>query len=229
MQGSEIIPDEARPWTKLHAVPDRVSSSRFVGRRAELTRLEEIWKVAVADERAGIVLVGGEAGVGKSRLVSELIERVPEPALVLCGQCFDLADRALPFGPIVQVLRTLHRTLDDTTLDAVVGPGREELAALLPELHAPVREGIVAGALFEQLLGLFERLSEFRPTLLVLEDLHWADRSTRELFAYFAGSLRRASMMIVGTYRSDARSPTRSSSRPRPRACTSRTSSPSSV
>ncbi|MDQ1461224.1 MAG: hypothetical protein QOI08_2708, partial [Actinomycetota bacterium] len=63
--------------------------------------------------------------------------------------------------------------------------------------------GIVAGALFEQLLGVFERLTERVPTLLVLEDLHWADRSTRELFVYLAGSLRRASMVLVGTYRSD--------------------------
>jgi DNA-binding CsgD family transcriptional regulator/tetratricopeptide (TPR) repeat protein len=193
----------SHPRARLHDVPERVSSSRFVGRRAELTRLEEAWKTAVADERSAVVLVGGEAGVGKSRLVGELTARVPDPALVLVGQCFDLADRALPFGPIVQVLRMLHRTLDQATLDAVIGPGREELAALLPELHAPVREGIVAGALFEQLLGVFERLADHTPTLLVLEDLHWADRSTRELFAYLAGSLHGAPLLLVGTYRSD--------------------------
>ncbi len=203
MNASESGCDEERGWTKLSAVPARLSSSRFVGRRAELTRLEESWKAAVADERAATVLVAGEAGVGKSRLVGELIARIPEPSLVLVGQCFDLVDRALPFGPIVQVLRTLHRTLDDAALDAVVGPGREELAALLPETHTPAREGIVAGALFEQLLGLFERLTERVPTLLVLEDLHWADRSTRELFGYLARSLRTASMVLVGTYRSD--------------------------
>jgi DNA-binding CsgD family transcriptional regulator/tetratricopeptide (TPR) repeat protein len=196
-----LAPD--RSWTKLNDVPVRVSSSRFVGRRAELTRLEERWKAAVADERAATVLVAGEAGVGKSRLVAELVDRIPEPALVLVGQCFDLVDRAFPFGPIVQVLRELHRSLDDETLAAVVGPGRDELAALLPELHTPAREGIVAGALFEQLLGVFERLTERVPTLLVLEDLHWADRSTRELFVYLARSLRTASMVLVGTYRSD--------------------------
>ena len=200
---SESRLDEDRGWTRLESVPARVSSSRFVGRRAELTRLEESWKAAVVDERATTVLVAGEAGVGKSRLVNELIERLPEPALVLVGQCFDLVDRAFPFGPIVQVLRTLHRTLDEATLDAVVGPGRDELAALLPELHTPAREGIVAGALFEQLLGVFERLSERVPTLLVLEDIHWADRSTRELFVYLARSLRTAPIVLVGTYRSD--------------------------
>src|SRR6185437_1353369 len=86
--------DEVRGWTKLASVPTRVSSSRFVGRRAELMRLEEIWKSAVADERATTVLVAGEAGVGKSRLVNELAARVPRPALVLVGQCFDLVDRA---------------------------------------------------------------------------------------------------------------------------------------
>src|SRR4051794_26116694 len=105
----EIGAGPSLPRVRLQGVPERVSSSRFVGRRAELTRLEEAWKSAVAEERSAVVLVGGEAGVGKSRLVGELTARVPDPALVLVGQCFDLADRALPFGPIVQVLRMLHR------------------------------------------------------------------------------------------------------------------------
>jgi DNA-binding CsgD family transcriptional regulator len=190
-------------WSKLVDVPARVSSSRFVGRRAELARLEVCWKSAVVDERAGTVLIAGEAGVGKTRLVTELVARIPEPALVLVGQCFDLGERALPFAPIVSVLHTLHRTLDEATLDAVVGPARDDIAALLPELHTPAREGIVAGVLFEQLLGVFERLTQRLPTLLVLEDLHWADRSTRELFVYLAHSLKRASIVLVGTYRSD--------------------------
>jgi DNA-binding CsgD family transcriptional regulator len=200
---SEFVFDQSHGWSRLQGVAARVSSSDFVGRRAELAALEKAWKTSVNDQCAGVVLIAGEAGVGKSRLVAELGSRLTEPSLVLVGQCFNLADRALPFGPIVQVLRALHRNLDHATLDAIVGPARDELAALLPELGAPAREGIVSAALFEQLLGLFERLSDRVPTLLVLEDLHWADRSTRELFAYLARSLRCASMVLVGTYRSD--------------------------
>jgi DNA-binding CsgD family transcriptional regulator len=203
VSASEFVADPSPRWSRLQDVPNRVSSSNFVGRRAELAALEEKWKTSVNDQGAGVVLIAGEAGIGKSRLVAELAARLSEPSLVLVGQCFDLADRALPFGPIVQVLRTLHRNLDHATLDAIVGPARDELAALLPELGAPPREGIVSAALFEQLLGLFERLSDRIPTLLVIEDLHWADRSTRELFAYLARSLRCASMVLVGTYRSD--------------------------
>jgi DNA-binding CsgD family transcriptional regulator len=203
VSASEFVAEPSQRWSRLQVVPTRVSSSNFVGRRAELTALEEAWKTSVNDQCAGVVLIAGEAGIGKSRLVAELGARLTEPSLVLVGQCFDLADRALPFGPIVQVLRTLHRNLDHATLDAIVGHARDELAALLPELGAPAREGIVSAALFEQLLGLFERLSDRIPTLLVLEDLHWADRSTRELFAYLARSLRCASMVLVGTYRSD--------------------------
>ena len=173
------------------AVTARVSSTKFVGRRRELARLEETWRAAADDEAAATVLVGGEAGVGKSRLVAELVERLSEPSLVLTGQCIELVDRALPFGPIVQALRELHRVLDEATFDAVVGPAAEELSALIPELHASQPgEAVRAGALFEQLLGVFERLGDRVPTLLVIEDLHWADQSTRHLVSFLARSLR---------------------------------------
>jgi DNA-binding CsgD family transcriptional regulator/tetratricopeptide (TPR) repeat protein len=188
------------------AVPGRVSSPRFVGRQAELTRLETIWKTAVADEVAATVLVSGEAGVGKTRLVAELAERLGEPSLVLTGSCIEVVDRALPFGPIVQALRALHRGLDAPTLDAVIGPARDDLAALVPELHGVASEEdpqLGTTALFEQVLGVFERLGDRTPTLLVLEDLHWSDRSTRDLFVYLARSLHATRVVLLGTYRSD--------------------------
>jgi DNA-binding CsgD family transcriptional regulator len=187
-------------------MPGRVSSPRFVGRHAELTRLETLWKTVVTDEVAATVLVSGEAGVGKTRLVSELEGRLGEPSIVISGSAIEVVDRALPFGPIVQALRSLHRTLDETTFEAVIGPARDDLAALVPELHG------VAGAedpqlgttaLFEQVLGVLERLGDRIPTLLVLEDLHWSDRSTRDLFVYLARSLRATRVVLLGTYRSD--------------------------
>jgi tetratricopeptide (TPR) repeat protein len=184
-------------------MPSRVSSARFVGRRAELEVLDAIWKSAVTDEWASTVLVAGEAGVGKSRLVAEFTSRLPEPALVLVGHCMELVDRALPFGPVVQILRKLHAALDDATLDAVVGSARDEIGALLPELHTARDEYVVAGALFEQLLGVFERLGDRIPTLLVIEDLHWADRSTRELLVFLARSMQSGRVVLLGTYRSD--------------------------
>ena len=192
------------PCSKLDGVPARLESSRFVGRRAELERLESIWKAAVNDEKAATVLVAGEAGVGKTRLVNELIARIGEPALVLTGHCVELVDRALPFGPIVQVLRALHRQVDPATLDAVLGPAGEELGALVPELHAPATaEPVAPDTLFEQLLGVLERLGDRVPTLLVLEDLHWADRSTRDLLVFLARNLLVARVVVLGTYRSD--------------------------
>ena len=187
-------------------MPGRVSSPRFVGRHAELTRLETLWKTVVADEVAATVLLSGEAGVGKTRLVAELERRLDEPSLVISGSCIEVVDRALPFGPIVQALRSLHRALDDVTFEAVVGPAREDLAALVPELHgvaATEDPQLGTTALFEQLLGVLERLGDRIPTLVVLEDLHWSDRSTRDLFVYLARSLRATRVVLLGTYRSD--------------------------
>ncbi len=199
----EIVAGASHPRAKLQDVPERVSSSRFVGRRAELTRLEETWKSAVADERGAVVLIGGEAGVGKSRLVGELTSacRIPRSYSSASASTSPTARCRSVRSCRCCGCCTAPSTRPRSTRS--IGPGREELAALLPELHAPVREGIVAGALFEQLLGVFERLAEHTPTLLVLEDLHWADRSTRELFAYLAGSLHGAPLLLVGTYRSD--------------------------
>src|SRR4026209_2477134 len=140
-------------------MPGRVSSPRFVGRHAELTRLETLWKTVVADEAAAPVRLSGEAGVGKTRLVAELERRLGEPSLVISGSCIEVLDRALPFGPIVQALRSLHRALDDVTFEAVVGPARDDLAALVPELHgvaATEDPQLGTTALFEQLLGVLE-------------------------------------------------------------------------
>src|ERR1700710_108879 len=153
----------------------RISSPRFVGRSAELELLTRAFKSSAADERASTLLLGGEAGVGKTRLVAELASVVERAdGLVLSGSCLDLSNAALPFGPIVQALRALQRSLDTATLSTVIGPAGEVLDRLLPEMDSTTSDNSAGvGALFEHLRGLFERLGDHAPTLLVLEGLHW--------------------------------------------------------
>jgi DNA-binding CsgD family transcriptional regulator/tetratricopeptide (TPR) repeat protein len=184
-------------------------SPRFVGRAAELAVLLGAYEQAAADEHASTVLVSGEAGVGKTRLLHEFGRRVEAVGgLVISGGCLEF-DRALPFGPIVEALRELQRRVDGVTLTEVLGSGRNDLARLLPEL-APESppptsdDGHVPTArMFEHLLGTLERLGDHIPTVFVIEDLHWADRSTRDVLMFLARNLRAGRVVVVGTLRSD--------------------------
>ncbi|HEX2084456.1 MAG TPA: AAA family ATPase, partial [Solirubrobacteraceae bacterium] len=189
-------------------MPARVSSSRFVGREPELAELEHLLGEA-ADGRAHLAFVTGESGMGKTRLVDELAARATAGgARALFGECIELGSGELPYAPIVSALRQLARR-GDPVLDAL-GPARAELAQLLPELGEPTpapRADIGAATpqarLFEVLLGLLERLGREAPVLLVVEDLHWADRSTRDFLVFLSRALCRERVLVVGTYRSD--------------------------
>ncbi|MDQ1466774.1 MAG: hypothetical protein QOH10_1189 [Actinomycetota bacterium] len=155
-----------------------------------------------------MVLIGGEAGVGKTRLVGVVAEEVvARGGRAVTGACLELVDRALPYGPVVQVLRHAMRTMTPADFDNVVGPARGELARLLPELRTVGAEVALAepdeGGLLEHLLGVVERLGAQVPLLFVIEDLHWADRSTRDLLVFLARNLQDTQVVVVGTYRSD--------------------------
>ncbi|MBB5784692.1 helix-turn-helix transcriptional regulator [Nonomuraea jabiensis] len=183
----------------IHAV-----SPRFVGRARELAILGD----ALAGARAGAssaVLVGGEAGVGKTRLIKEFTDRADD-ALVLVGGCLELGTEGLPFAPFTAVLRGLVRELGRDGVAALVPGGTTRgLARLLPEFGEPDGDGPEARArLFEQVLGLLERLAEERPVLLIVEDAHWADRSTRDLLSFLVRyQPTAAGLLIVVTYRTD--------------------------
>ena len=167
----------ARAERILSAMAGTVASSRFVGRAAELDRLE----AAFGHARDGELLtlcVGGEAGVGKTRLVTRFAERVQGGGgQVLLGGCIELGETSLPYAPVAQALRGLGRGLEPATLDELVGPGRPLLARLLPELERgeePASAGAAVGAsgqarLFEAFLALLERLADRSPTVLVVE------------------------------------------------------------
>jgi DNA-binding CsgD family transcriptional regulator/tetratricopeptide (TPR) repeat protein len=192
----------------------RVSSPFFVGRAAEIGRLTQALELA-RDHRPAARLIAGEAGIGKTRLVNEFAGQARAAgAQVLLGGCLQLGETGLPYAPFVGALRPLLRSLPPERLAEVIGPGRGELARLLPDLGPPDRHaatrpdaslsGTAAQArLFEIILGLLRRLSDERPVVVILEDIHWADASTRDLLRFLVRNLREARVLFVATYRSD--------------------------
>jgi DNA-binding CsgD family transcriptional regulator len=172
--------------------------------------LRAAWQAAARREPR-FVVVGGEAGVGKTRLIDELARAVRESdGRVLIGGSADFGTGGLPLGPIIEALRPLTAMVPRGQLSHLLGAAMPELARLLPELAddearlAPGPSDEFARArIFELLLSFLDRLSQDRPTLLVLEDLHWADASTRDFLAFLARNLREERLLVVGTYRSD--------------------------
>ena len=195
----------------ISAVPARVSTSAFVGRSAELAVLLDAFGEA-AQGRGTMALVAGEAGVGKSRLVAEVTAHARRrDARVLVGQCLDLEEGGLPYAPVVDILRTLERDLSDAEGAATLGPLRAVLGRDLP-VEDPRdadpgagRPGNLLGQarLFELLLTVIERLVADRPLVLVLEDVHWADRSTLDLVSLVASNTRTLPVLVLATYRRD--------------------------
>ncbi|MFI6322615.1 AAA family ATPase [Nonomuraea sp. NPDC050556] len=179
-------------------------SPLFVGRADELAALRR----ALAGARSGAastVLVGGEAGVGKTRLINEFATHAGD-ARVLVGGCLELGTEGLPFAPFTAVLRRLARDLGhDRIAELVPGGTTKGLARLLPEFGEPDADGAEARArLFEQVLGLLERLAEDEPVVVIVEDAHWADRSTRDLLSFLVRYQRSDSrLLLVVTYRAD--------------------------
>ena len=184
----------------------RVSSPTFVGRAEQLAAFDHALARAAAEEPRAL-LVAGESGVGKSRLVAEYGERARAAgARVLTGDCVELGDGELPYAPIVGALRELQRESGTDAVIELAGQGRPELARLLPEAGEPAaaRDGEFAQArLFEVLLALLGRVADEAPLVLVIEDLHWADRATRDFLSFLLRATRRERLVLVATYRSD--------------------------
>jgi ATP/maltotriose-dependent transcriptional regulator MalT len=180
----------------------------MVGRSGQLSALDTALIEAVRGHPS-TVIVGGEAGVGKSRLVAEFAGRSRSAgARVLTGGCLELGADSLPFAPFTAVLRELVHDLGTGGVAGLLpGGGTRELARLLPEFGEPAGPdgaGEARARLFEQLLLVLEHLAEAGPVALVIEDMHWADRSTRDLLAFLIrNQLSLDGVLIVVTYRSD--------------------------
>jgi DNA-binding CsgD family transcriptional regulator/tetratricopeptide (TPR) repeat protein len=189
----------------------RISSPEFVGRGEELQRLQAVLDGATAG-KVGTVLVGGEAGVGKTRLLAEFRAGAVSAGLrVLEGGCVDLGDGARPYDPFVAALRPWLRSLPAEAFDRIVGPARSAVRQLIPDLEsgaegeAPATSPASAtqSTLYLQVLGLIERIADDAVTVIALEDLHWSDRSTRDLLRFLVRNLTHGRVMLIGTYRTD--------------------------
>jgi DNA-binding CsgD family transcriptional regulator/tetratricopeptide (TPR) repeat protein len=181
----------------METVPRRGSEAPLVGRVEELARLTAALDAA-RQRRPAAILVAGDAGVGKTRLLAELTTTArASDATVLVGHCVDLGQAGLPYLPFAEALRPVA----ERSLPALV--------PLLPVPGAgpsttPASEGDFGQLqLFDAVSGVLAELAAENPVLLVIEDLHWADQSTRDLLSFLLARLRTERLAIVASYRAD--------------------------
>ena len=183
-----------------------LTSSVLVGRQDELAVLAEMLGELISDGSGGLLLIAGEAGVGKSRLIEVLAELTDDQQVqMLVGNCVQFGEEKLPAAPLIDILGDLTDTLDEEELEAVIGPARTDLAGLVPVLgpRPSDEKPLEPHRLFELVRGVLARLAARGPAVLVIEDLHWADRTTRDLVGFLASAMGEDPVLLVATYRSD--------------------------
>ncbi|WP_329126196.1 AAA family ATPase [Streptomyces sp. NBC_01465] len=191
-----------------------IPSAVFVARAEEMARLTDAYERARSDGPV-TVLIGGEAGIGKTRLVNEFTASLT--ARVVTGGCLPLGADGLPYAPFVALMRGLVRGLGvSVAAQLLPGGGRRGLAHWLPELGEA--DGVPdpsygRARLFGEVLTLVESAAGEGPLVLVVEDLHWADASSQELLLYLVRNLTHPGVLLLVTHRStglDATHPVRS-------------------
>jgi DNA-binding SARP family transcriptional activator len=178
----------------------------LVGREEEITRLRGSLDEAWAG-RGRVIAVIGEAGVGKTRLLSEIAaEAVARGGRVLLGRCYE-AEQMLPFAPWVDALRAGRVSTDERVFKSLGAPGRTELTRLLPELSLSGQEPALGPVdyrqLFESVAEILRHLVRYQPVVLILEDLHWGDEMSLRLLSFVGRRLRKWPIVMVGTAREE--------------------------
>jgi predicted ATPase/DNA-binding CsgD family transcriptional regulator len=188
----------------------RISSRTFIGRLDEKGVLAATL-AASAEGGTPTVLIGGEAGVGKTRLVDELQGMAGGSGVAWgAGGCIAMGEGAIPYAPVAEALHGLLTGLDESVLRDTLGERGGDLVRILPGL-ADRLPGIEPSAsdewfrarLFEAVILSLEALAARTPVVLVFEDLHWVDAASLDLIAFLARSPRRRRVLLVATYRSD--------------------------
>ena len=178
----------------------------LIGREPELPRLRhalgEAWQ-----GRGQIVVILGEAGIGKSRVIEEIAANAfHQGGRVLLGRCYE-TEQILPFGPWVDAIRTGRVIQDLQESEGLQPVWRAELARLFPALGEPRPPLATAGEdylrLFEAMAQLVEHLAAHQPLLLILEDLHWADEMSLRLLSFLGRQVRNRPVLVMGTAREE--------------------------
>lgn len=191
-----------------------VVSPRFIGRGPQLAALDR-WLGQNDENSSRMVLVAGEAGIGKSRLVAETRLRANQQGWHMeQGSCFE-PDRSFPYAALIDLLRNCLARYSSHEAASLLGPLAGELVKLLPELTLTL-PGLSPAPrldpetekrrLFETLTQFFSRLPT--PLLLIAEDLHWSDDTSLEFLRYLARRLSNHPLLLLFTYRSDEVHPT---------------------
>ncbi|WP_164234167.1 helix-turn-helix transcriptional regulator [Microbacterium hydrocarbonoxydans] len=183
-------------------MPPIAPTATMVGRDADLAHVRVLFDRA----REGIpaaVLVEGEAGIGKSRLLREFAADIATGADVHVGWCLDLGAARSPFGPLAAILRSIVARLGADRVREHLGVGVEALGTLLPELSATERERTSPDRLRDAIAALIEAAAEHAPQVIVVEDLHWADESTLAILSFLLRTLGRGRILLILTCRTD--------------------------
>jgi len=188
------------------SLPERTP---FVGRESERADLRRLLDQAARGQGA-LVMIGGEPGVGKTRLAEELLpEARQRNVLAWTGHCYE-TEGAPPYIPFVEILETAARVIPAVALRDALGDSAPEVAKLMPELRhlfpdippplelPPEQE---RRYLFNCMLEFIQRSGRAQPLLLILEDLHWGDDSTLLLLQHIAQRLSEMPVLLLGTYR----------------------------
>jgi DNA-binding CsgD family transcriptional regulator len=207
-----VAPDSSASDQLIQAklAEDQVSERQpFVGRERELRQLQAAFGTAAKGDGALILLVG-EPGIGKTALSDQICRFVSvSDGLPLVGHCYEEGSFRPPYQPFVEVLGTYMHGLDTEALNAALGSSAADLARIVPSLRerlhvSPLPPGDPEEdrwRLLQAATDLLHRAAEHQPLLVVLEDLHDADRGTLDLLLYLARHLLGARILVIGTYR----------------------------
>lgn len=206
-----------KPQNRSPVVPNTAPAVpiNFVGRGAELAQLRGLWQAAAAGHGGGM-LISGQAGSGKSRLVQIFIDSVM-PVSVAMGRCYE-STAAIPYFPWIKIIEMLVSQLDVAVLQTLPPFTQDGLLRLLPNLNSrlkrPLQPHVVqvfsreqsidnseSDSLFPAILDFLTTVAAAAPLLLTLDDLQWADKISLRLFHYLATQVDNQKILLLGAYR----------------------------